>query len=148
MTDSSKNPFLSVTTKQLGMERFYHMFRIPESELGEFAKSSYRVDTDYDVDFAMMRLRLETTILKEPLGRESITRTGEIQVPATWWQHYKETMSDDIVARWIRRRWPVQYKIERKTFHFIVEHAAIYPEANIAMPALGRPIPYHVLKEI
>ena len=143
-----QNREFSFTTKTLERERFYQRFIVPESQLGAFSRNTFEVSEDYAIDFGQMRLIFEMEVLKEPLGSEEIVRTGEVQVPATWWQHYKESMSNDILARWIRRRWPVKYKIERRVFKFQIDHAAIYPEANIAVPALGRAIPYHQIKEI
>ena len=142
------NRAFTVNTKHLEMERFYQSFRIPQSELGEFAKAHYKVHQDYDIDFGQVRISLETLILKEPLGHSTETRYYDVDIPANWWQHLKTQWKDDFVTRWLLRHWPVKYKTRSVRAEFRIEHAAIYPEANIAMPALGRAIPYHTIKEL
>lgn len=146
MTDQNKE--FSFTTKVLEREKFSLSYIPPEPSLGAYANSAMEVRQDFDSTLMRMRAELAAYILKEPLGHSTEVRYYDIDEPASWFQHLKMGWKDDFVSRWLLKRWPIKYKTKYVKAEFRIEHAAIYPEANIAVPALGRPIPYHVIKEI
>lgn len=145
---SDQHKAFSFTTKTLDRELFYRRFELPEDLFGSFTRDSLRIEREFDIDFFRDVIRIQFEALKEPLGYSNEVRYYDVDIPASWWQHYKLELKDDVVSRWLLRRWPVKYKTKSFRAEFRIEHAAIYPEANVAFPALGRPIPYHTIKEL
>jgi hypothetical protein len=137
----------SLVTKELERELFYQRIELPEDLVGSFTRGSIKFEREFDIDFFRELFRMQFEVLKEPLGHSTEVRYYDVDIPASWWQHYKMTCKDDVLSRWILRRWPVKYRTKSFRAEFRIEHAAIYPEANVAFPALGRAIPYHKIKE-
>lgn len=68
-----------------------------------------------------------------------------VEVPATWWQHWKMAhLAAWWLPRWVTRRWPVRTRVVSTTVTLTgsVERAVLFPEASIVPehPALGRPV--------
>lgn len=95
------------------------------------------------------RLRIEVTAraLGQRVPPLTTTETAQlaIEVPDTWWQHWKMAhIAAWWLPRWVTRRWPVRTRIVSTmvTLAGSVERAVIFPEASLVPehPALGRPV--------
>lgn len=85
-----------------------------------------------------MLLRLVSEVLTERIVSE--TQTVHLDVPASWWDAFKQTYSDSWWLRRFVRRYPV--KLTRLSNDVRFERYARYPNADIPkqVTPLGRPI--------
>ena len=79
-----------------------------------------------DHAFQTTLCRLSAYVMTEKLADE--TKVAEMAIPASWWQHLK----DSYAPRWFARRFPVKRKVYYASVHF--EAKGVYPDAPIAMP--------------
>lgn len=79
---------------------------------------------DYLAD--QLIIGLKTEVLAKPLGRITIS------FPATVWDTFKKSYA----PAWYLRRHPIRYSYK------VVSCQALFPEAQIPIPALGRPTYY------
>lgn len=83
-----------------------------------------------------MAIELSTYVLTEHLVRHPYEVEFSMQVPATWFQHLKAAR----MRPWILRRWPVRYRKIVRTQTVMFERDAMYPQASIMPPELGKPV--------
>jgi len=64
-----------------------------------------------------------------------------VDVPATWWQHFKRTYRGRRWLRWLVRRHPVVYRTHNRTCQLTVnvQRFYTYPHAPILPESYGRP---------
>lgn len=79
--------------------------------------------------------RLTAEIFADKLPPEKITRTTNmsVEVPATWWQHWKEDHKDKWYGRWIYERYGVDTRTIVEEYELTVDlkRWQTYPEAKI-----------------
>jgi hypothetical protein len=70
-----------------------------------------------------MIVEMTAYVTAHRLARE--TQTVTFEVPASWWQHWKQ----DAAPEWLRRRWPVRTRRLSRTVRF--ETFRAYPDAQV-----------------
>lgn len=84
--------------------------------------------------FPMLYLRISRDLLSKRMA--PTTRTARTEVPASWWDHFKQ----DHGARWLGPVW-MRYRPARvvtRTVRIDIDHRLAYPEAQIVRrPGLG-----------
>jgi len=100
-----------------------------------FQNANYNVIED---ELTGLMVRLVSEVLTEHIVSE--TQTAELDVPASWWQHFKQDHRDRWFMRRFVRRWPVAYTTWQTEVRF--SRYATYPNADVKMPPspLGRPV--------
>lgn len=92
-----------------------------------------------------MLMQLVSEVLKERVVGE--TQTVHLYVPASWWQHFKETYKDSRLFGWFVRKHPVVKTKLEKTVTF--QRYFTYPNADVPkqVTPLGRPIIYETVSQ-
>lgn len=131
----------------------YDMPEVKQLILHRERIATYRVIARYVLDNAEfhaieraaedMTVELVSEVLRERVVGE--TQTAELDVPASWWQHFKQTYKDSRLLRRFVRRYPVKVTTLKKTVTF--QRYFHYPNADVVMPPtpLGRPIVYETV---
>lgn len=93
---------------------------------------------------------LEAYVLTDHLVSETqdvhFTKTVVFEAPETWWDQFKADQQDATspLWRWVARRWPARYHRHKATVsetkRVTMRREHQYPQANIAIPDLGKPI--------
>lgn len=102
---------------------------------------SAKVHEYEDIALRQLVLSLEASVLAEKLVDEEVSET--IQMPASWWQHFKLTncylnLHRDWIMRYCAERWPV--KFEARTLRARFTRYAVFPESTLRVPELGQPV--------
>ena len=117
--------------------------------------SAYRMISRYVLDNAEYELidheahglmvQLVSEVLTERIVKE--THDVSIDVPATWWQHFKLSYMNNRFMRRFIRRYPVKLRAWSKTVFFDAKR--LYPNADIPkqVTPLGRPIMFETIGE-
>ena len=129
-----RNPFSlsqpAVSKVLLNMQRICSEIRVSMACI-ERAELTEHVDDQLKA----MVYRLSTYVATDKFAEDSYSTT--LEVPATWWDHFKHTYAD----RWWLRRYvkkhPVKTSRHRATVK--VERMHSYPDCRINMPDMGRP---------
>ena len=98
------------------------------------------VDRFIEAEYNTAVHRLESFILAEKLAEDEYTDHVTTAVPSSTWQYFKATHAESWWFGWFVNRHPVDYHV---TYHDLitkVKRYATYPEADIALPGLGRPV--------
>ena len=92
-----------------------------------------------------MMVELVSEVLTERIAKE--THDVSIDVPATWWQHFKLSYMNNRFMRRFIRRYPVKLRAWSKTVFFDAKR--LYPNADIPkqVTPLGRPIMFETISE-
>lgn len=92
-----------------------------------------------------MLIELVSEVLCERVVGE--TQTVELNVPASWWQVFKQTYQKSRLFGWFVRQHPVKFQTLKKTVTFQRYHT--YPNADIPkqITPLGRPIIYETTSQ-
>ncbi len=99
---------MSETVRVALHRRFFECCQaIPD--LGAMGNISF--DSHYDVMFQAMLIKMKAAVWAEHLGT--------IEVPATWWQHFKQAH----FPKWLLRRFPVRMKT--------YDADRLYPEVSL-----------------
>ncbi len=83
-------------------------------------------------DYALQRLcfRIRGYVLAEEVDKRSMIVKFRIDIPATWWQHFKQSL----FPQWLLNRTPVKhYTIERNK-KVTFRRLATYPKASLILP--------------
>jgi hypothetical protein len=94
--------------------------RISETEIEVMPTASIRKNILNDI---LIDLRLD--LLKEFIEPDVKNINIELEIPKTWFQHFKE----DYFPKWLLEKFPVKYK--GKTFCYKVSVDNIYPNLNL-----------------
>ena len=99
------------------------------------ANANFRVVED---EAAGMVVQLVSEVLTEKITGES--KTVRLDIPASWWESFKQTFSDSWWLRRFVKRYPVKMTTLENTVTF--ERYARYPNADVPeqVTPLGRPI--------
>lgn len=87
-------------------------------------------------------------VLAEKLATDRYYAETSFDIPASTWQMLKAKRQWTWGWRWLVRRYPVVYNTIEKRVAIKVERYASYPEADVVINKLGRPIPYERVKRI
>ena len=91
---------------------------------------------------------LTAYVLAEKLPRveESSSKSYFYEIPASWFQHLKQTIYRWRRLSWLERRWPARYEThERKaTLTVNLERYRTYPKADVVLPPSQFGQPVHV----
>lgn len=77
-----------------------------------------------------MLLSLSAEVLRDHIVDE--VQTVTLEVPATWWQHFKADHRDRFGFRWLLRWRPIRWDTWTKEVRF--DRYYDYPDAGIALP--------------
>jgi hypothetical protein len=117
--------------------------------------NSFFVDTEIDdshvlaLEMGRRRVQMEAYVLQEHLADDYYDgQSDEYAFPKTWWDHFKETYGDRWWLRWWYKRHGAQYDHKSFPVRVKVERYANYPEADITIPRLGRPVPYETTRRL
>jgi hypothetical protein len=103
-----------------------------QQSIGAYMTESLDFQTIKDHVYDTVLLRLTAMVLTDQHldGTKEVT----LDVPATWWQHFKR---DHLPVRYLRWR-PVRYTKMQTTVR--CEHFRIFPMADIVPSVLGKPV--------
>ena len=116
--------------------------------------SSFRIRTELINDDALafemkaQGVKLEAFVLQEHLADDHYEEILEVTQPKTWWDHFKIDHLDSWWGRWLNTHFPPEYDSQLHLVRVKVERYANYPEADIEIPGLGRPVPYEKLRRL
>lgn len=82
-------------------------------------------------------------VYSDCLRDETVTVVAEIEIPSSWWQHFKQ----DTFPAWLLRRFPVKTKKITRSNSKTFKAMALFPDFVPSYPGdLGKVV-YHVLAE-
>jgi hypothetical protein len=93
----------------------------------------YEIDQDFIRDELVHRLT--ATVLAEKLADDSYSATE--QVPATWWQHWKQTQRDHRWFQWSPLRWLKPPRTRTLTVTVQWQRYGTRPYSELSAPRLG-----------
>lgn len=116
--------------------------------VGDTFRSQITTETDPFVEFEFNRRvhRLESFVLAEKLAEDEYKDHVELMLPSSVWQHFKANHAASWWLGWLVRRRTVQYTTIRHELVVKVKRYASYPEANVPIERLGRPIPWEMVE--
>lgn len=89
--------------------------------------------------FRSLVYRLKGYVLAERLPPETVSDSRDVtfDVPASWWQHWKQSHAAAWYARWLVKRRPVKHHrvVKRVALTVDLERYRTYPEARVSLPA-------------
>lgn len=134
--------FLSQSPSRVILDRLKFAY---QTRIGPSVRQSMTLEAVEDVVTRQLIARLSAEVLADKLVGDTIATTYSVRQPATWFDWLKQDvwytdLDNDRIMRWVERKWPVKYKTV--TYHVSVkfDRYALYPEARIALPELGRPV--------
>lgn len=116
--------------------------------------SSFMVKTEIDDSSALAfemdarKINLEAYVLQEHLADEYFEETVHVRSPYSWWDMLVNTKRETWWGKWLHKWYTVKFFDEFYPVKVKVERFANYPEADIAVPSLGRPVPYESLRRL
>lgn len=114
-----------IQLRQLTLE--WKQFAVQQSVSAEMlAKSDLSVRQDYIYNALALQLRMY--VLVDQFAHD--TFAADLDVPANWWEHWKEQHGRKWLGPLIMRRWPVRYDTRRALID--VKRCLSYPEAKLA----------------
>lgn len=129
---------MDVLSTQIVMEQLAMRRTFIADQLGEFTRSSLRVSrVANDIDRALHEMTAQLLAGVILSGSQEFI----FEVPASWWEHWKQDHADTWYGHWIARRWPPRIITHRNVLDFT--QYATYPGANLpAVPPgeYGRPV--------
>lgn len=131
---------LHTEQKKLEQLRVGTSFVINVRELDALEPGNRRAAMDYEL--GRKRVELESYVLGEKLAEDTYTDKKSYSTPKTWWDMFKVTYAMTWWLGWLVRRWPAKFEYHWFSVGVTVERFANYPEADIPLPSLGRPVPY------
>jgi hypothetical protein len=115
--------------------------------------------TDWDMsylddDITQTQVRqLEASVLQHKCPQETVYARGRVAVelPETWWQHWKMDHTGSRWWGWVARRWPVRTRIITMAAAQVaatIDKSVLFPQATRRYPnELGRPVVWLALDE-
>jgi hypothetical protein len=116
--------------------------------VGHSFRSMMHTDVDLDVDRGQQVHRLESFVLQEHLADDVYIDMHPYTVPKTWWDMFKLTFASTWWLGWLVKRRPAQFDRHVVKSAVKVERYASYPEADVAIPQLGRPLPFESVRRL
>lgn len=116
--------------------------------IGHTIRASAEIEMEHDIMFHEMVYRLEATVLQDTLVEDIYDHTVYYRYPETTWQMFKSRHQN---SWWMRRfvaKYPVRMKKEYETVKLAVERSYIYPESDMVLQQLGRPVKFETLRRI
>jgi len=101
-----------------------------------------------DYELGRRRVSLEAYVLSDKLADDTYTDTKRYSTPKTWWDMFKMTYQLTWWLGWFVEKFPVKYDYHDFSVGVQVERYAQYPEADIALPSLGRPVKYERIRHL
>lgn len=95
-----------------------------------------------DFELGRRRVELEAYVLTEHLAEDKYVEHGSYSVAKTWWDLFKLTYQYTWWLSWLVNKFPVKFEHHKIDIGVEVERFATYPEADLPIPNLGRPVPY------
>lgn len=126
--------------KVLEPMRVGRTFAIETKLLDELTPGDRQAAMDYELQ--RQRVALEVYVLSEKLAEDVYTDKKSYSTPKTWWDMFKVTYAMTWWLGWLVRRWPAEFDYHWFEVGVRIERYAQYPEANISLPDLGRPVRY------
>lgn len=122
---------------------------LEQTKLGATIVQSLEYEVHEDNWFQRALLhRLEAYALSEHLVTDRYVGERMFRTPATSWQMFKWEHAESWWLGWLVRRRPVRFSEQPHHVVVEVERKALYPQANIAVPNLGRPVIIERLTEV
>ena len=124
--------------------------RVDRTRLPSFVQQSAQITVeDYRtvarlVDGMVIRLRAYVLADKQV----DTTREVVLEVPASWWQHFKQdSWLWRHAPKWMRKRWPISYTEHKRTVQF--QRYLTYPHAEVPLPSdpFGAPVIYETFSD-
>lgn len=135
----SRQPVYQAEQKVLRQHRVGHSFVSSMTE---------EVDKLAQLERGKQVHRLEAYVLQEHLADDIYVDSTKYTTPATWWDHFKETFQTSWWLGWLVKRRPAKYDHHVVHCGVQVERYASYPEADVAVPQLGRPVPFENVRRL
>lgn len=133
---------------EMGGQRFLEQLRLQASEyIGQDVLQSLELRTLEDVITRGLVVQLRALVLADRHGTQDVstTETFAVDLPATWWQHWKMDHDNRWWAGWLVRRWPTRYETYRDERKLTATFTAftLFPRSATGYPAqLGRGLSY------
>jgi len=116
--------------------------------VGHSFRSKMHTEVDLDLERDEQIHRLESFVLQEHLADDIYIDAHPYTTPKTWWDMFKLTFAATWWLGWLVKRRPAQFERHVVKSAVKVERYASYPEANIDVPQLGRPIPFESVRRL
>lgn len=131
-------------TKTLEAMRVGSSFVIDVKHMDRLTPGDRQSAMDFELD--RQRVSLEAYVLSDKLADDTYTQTKRYSTPKTWWDMFKLTYQLTWWLGWFVDKFPVKYEYHDFSVGVQVERFAQYPEADIALPSLGRPVKYERMR--
>lgn len=132
--------------KVLQQKKVGSSFVIDVKEMEQLIPGDRQSAMDYELD--RRRYALEAYVLTDKLADDVYTNTKRYSTPKTWWDMFKMTYEFTWWLGWLVEKFPVKYEYHDFSVGVEVERYAHYPEADIALPNLGRPVFYEEVRRL
>lgn len=110
------------------------------------SKLTTEVDPFIELEYNRRVHRIESFVLAEKLAEDAYSNFVTLMMPKTVWEHFKASHGASWWLGWLVRRRPVQYTKFTTELIVKVKRYASYPEADIALPGLGRPVRWEMVE--
>lgn len=95
-----------------------------------------------DIITQELRIEMERLVYSDCLRDETVTVVAEVEIPSSWWQHFKQ----DAFPAWLLRRFPVKTTKITKTNSKLFRAMALFPDFCPQYPEdIGKPV-FHVIQ--
>lgn len=140
MADVLRETGLHTEQRTLEAMRVGTTFAIETKLMDELSPGDRQAAMDFELN--RQRVKMEAYVLSDRLSDEEYFDTKRYSTPKTWWDMFKDTYALTWWLAWFVSRRPAQFNHHNFSVGVRVERFAQYPEANISLPGLGRPVRY------
>ena len=117
-------------------------------KVGASIRQSMRVDVSEDVLRGELEHRLSAYVLADHLASDTFTAYTSSEWPDSTWQMFKSRHAGSWWLGWLVRRRPTRLHTERQSVAVEVKRYLAYPEANLDLPELGRPVIFEQVRQL
>lgn len=132
--------------KTLEPMRVGSTFAVDVKLMDELTPGDRQAAMDYELE--RQRVELSAYVLREHLAEDTYTDSKMYSIHATWWDMLKDTYANTWWLGWLVKRRPANFEYHNIKVGVRVDRYASYPEADIALPSLGRPVPYECITRL
>lgn len=135
---AQSSPILN-TSQILLEKRRYTVHEALDPRIGALTRDSLVFDEWQEHSAYRLVRQLSAYVLSEKLVDKTVSdrRTLSVDIPASWWQHFKlDVLASFNVGRWFVMKRPVRYRTEKRehTFRADFRQWATFPAADVMTP--------------
>jgi len=121
---------------------------LEQRQVGATVRQSMRFETREDHLHGELERRISAYVLTDHVADDTFTAVTRAEWPASTWQMFKHRHVASWWLGWLVRRRPVRMQVEVQHVEVEVSRYLGYPEADLRLPELGRPVIFETPRQI